>query len=276
MAVTFFDSRTDDSGSAPKLIDCRYGRMLINPNDIFIGQSLDVYGEFSPGETALYNAVLRPGDIVVDAGANVGAFTLCFSHAVQDAGRVYAFEPQRIVFQMLCANLSLNGRHNVEAWPVALGAEIGQMIVPPVDYSVPGNFGDVELANEKLGEIVPLTTIDNLGLDACALIKADVQGMECDILAGAADTISRLQPLLYLENDQRDKSAELLNAIMAYGYRAYWHLPSLFDPDNFRGVHLNLFPGTVSVNLLCTPPRTHLELPGLLEVRDPQDWWQDH
>ena len=53
-----------------RLKDCRHGRMLYNVNDRYIGRSLDLYGEFSEAEVELFRQIVRPGDIVVEVGAN--------------------------------------------------------------------------------------------------------------------------------------------------------------------------------------------------------------
>src|SRR5687768_6606900 len=82
-----------------RLKDCRYGRMLYNVNDLYVGRSLDLYGEFSEGEVEVFRQLVRPGDLVMDVGANVGAHTVWFAKAVGPGGVVLAFEPQRLVFQ---------------------------------------------------------------------------------------------------------------------------------------------------------------------------------
>jgi hypothetical protein len=98
------------SDTAPfnRLKACRYGTLLYNINDRYIGQALDLYGEYSEGEVVLFRRIVRPGDIVLDVGANLGAHTIFFSTAVGPRGAVLAFEPQRLVFQALCANMALN------------------------------------------------------------------------------------------------------------------------------------------------------------------------
>jgi len=269
------DLKTPATTETIRLVDCRNGRMLVNSNDMYIGKSLILYGEFSPAEGALYGALLRRGDNVVEAGANIGCFTLAFAQHVGPQGRVYAFEPQRLLFQILCGSIALNEIDNVEAWPAGIGAEVGRMVAPPLRLNTLGNFGALPITQTGAGESVPVTTVDNLGLDACALIKADVQGMERDVLEGARETIARCRPLLYVENDQQEMSAALLGTIEEMGYCAFWHLPPLFDPENYNGETEDHFPGVVSVNLLCTPPGVRIEFPGLREVRGPDDWWEE-
>ena len=88
-------------------------RFLTNPNDIFIGKSLEVYGEWSHGEVNLLSKLLRPDDNVIEIGSNIGAHTLFIARDICSSGIVYAFEPRRLLFQMLCANVALNGLTNV-------------------------------------------------------------------------------------------------------------------------------------------------------------------
>ena len=61
------------AGAFNHLSECRYGYMLYNINDTYMGGSLDRYGEFSEGEGELFRQVVQPGSVVVDVGANIGA-----------------------------------------------------------------------------------------------------------------------------------------------------------------------------------------------------------
>src|SRR6186997_961635 len=94
---------------------CREGPMVYNRNDRFVGRSLARYGEYSHDETVLFEQVVKPGWVVVEAGANIGTHTLALSRLAGASGQVHAFEPQRLVFQTLCANLALNHCTNVYA-----------------------------------------------------------------------------------------------------------------------------------------------------------------
>ncbi|MBC7545182.1 MAG: FkbM family methyltransferase [Candidatus Sericytochromatia bacterium] len=233
---------------------CRYGEMVFHRQDRFIGRSLDRYGEWAEYEIAWLRQMLRAGDTVVDAGANVGTHTLPLARHVGPSGHVVAFEPQRLIFQALCANLALNSLANVDAWQAALGATSGAMIVPAMDPARTMNFGGVSLGGFAEGESVPLTTIDALDLAACHLIKIDVEGMESAVLQGAAATISRHQPILYVENDRQAQVAPLIQQIQAQGYRLWWHVSTFFHPDNCNGVAKNVFPDLFGMNMLALPP----------------------
>jgi len=239
------------TGPINHLRQCRHGFMLFNCNDVYIGKSLDFYGEWSEGEMEVFRQIVKPGEIAIDAGANIGTHALVLAKAVGPQGRVYAFEPQRIVFQTLCANMALNSMTNAFCYQAALGAERGTINVPALDFSKVNNFGGLSLDLDVRGETVDLITLDNLNLPACCLLKADVEGMELMVLQGAAELIDRHKPWLYLENDRPDKAPALMKHIDALDYEMYWHMPPLFNPNNYFRNPTNVFSNIVSGNLLC-------------------------
>jgi FkbM family methyltransferase len=247
---------------------CRYGTMAYNLNDKYVGRSLDLYGEFSEGEVEIFRELVGPADLVLDVGANIGAHTLFFARQVGPPGRVLAFEPQRIVFQTLCANMALNSLTNVWCYPCALGAAPGQITVPPLDYTKTGNFGGLSLGGTT-GEEVPVLTIDGLKLPRCRLIKLDVEGAEERVLRGAVQTLARERPFLYVENDRKDRSASLIRFIASQGYHMAWHKPRLFNPANQAGNANNVFGTIVSINMLCVPQSESWRLKGLTPVEIP-------
>src|ERR1700742_1039122 len=116
------------------LKQARYGTLLYNINDLYVGRSIDLYGEFSQLEVVLFDQIIRPGDFIVDAGANIGSHTLFFARKVGPTGHVLAFEPQRIVFQTLCANMALNSIVNVECFQQGLSDQPGTL------EGIPGNY----------------------------------------------------------------------------------------------------------------------------------------
>src|SRR5215212_2332088 len=253
------------------LTQAKYGQVLYNRHDVYIGRSLELYGEWSEGELELFLQVLRPGMVVVDAGANIGTHTLALARAVAPNGVVYAFEPQRIVFQTLAANVALNSLTNVVCQQRALGEAPSIARVPPLDYTVANNFGGVELGGtDGSGEPVEITRIDDFELAACHLIKIDVEGMELGVLRGAAATIDRCEPLLYVDADRAEHRDEVIGWLDAHGYAMYWHRVPLYNPGNFKQNPTNVFEEIVSLSLLAIPASVPQEVAGLERVTMPE------
>jgi FkbM family methyltransferase len=240
---------------------CRHGLMLFNPKDAYVGRSLDLYGEFSEGEVQLFAQLVRAGDVVVEVGSNIGALTIPLANLTGPTGRVFAFEPQRILFQTLCASVALNGITNVIARNEAVGAVAGVLPVPMLDYSHAANYGGLPLGPEADWankenvpvEEVPVVTLDSVRLLRCRLLKIDVEGMEADVLAGAKETIARCRPLLYVENDRAEKAEKLVAAMKELGYVLHWHTPPLFLPDNHAKNAENVFGNILSFNVFGVP-----------------------
>jgi FkbM family methyltransferase len=249
---------------------CRYGPMMYLRRDAYVGRSFHEYGEFSEGEVEVFRSALRPGDVALDIGANLGAHTIPMARLVGPTGFVFAFEPQRILFNVLCGNTALNELTNVKVFPLALGRASGQTRVMPVDYGGANNFGGISLGGER-GEAVPVATLDDIGLPKLRFIKLDVEGMELEVLLGAKATLARDRPILYVENDRLEKSEALVAQLLADGYRMWWHVPPLFNPANFRSNAENVFNGICSFNMLCLPREANSRIEGAQEITKPQD-----
>ena len=97
------DSRPLLDNGPVRLKQCRHGAMLYLVTDQYIGQSLDRYGEYSEGEIDLFRQLVRPGATILEIGANLGTHTVFLAKAAGPGGTLHAFEPQRVIFQILCA-----------------------------------------------------------------------------------------------------------------------------------------------------------------------------
>ena len=245
---------------------CRYGLMLYNLNDQYIGRSLDIYGEYCENEVALFKQFIKPGMLVCDLGANIGCHTVFLGKTVGLEGKVYAFEPQRILFQNLCANISLNLLANIHAYNSAVGNHSGSIVAPIINYSEENNFGGYPLTKIGPGEDASLIMLDSLSLPECHFIKIDIEGMEKAALEGARETIRKFKPILYVENDRQKNTAELITFLRSMDYRLYQHLPLLFNPTNFFKYEANIFGNTPSINVLCIPRHSSYEVQNMDEI----------
>jgi FkbM family methyltransferase len=219
----------------------------------------------------LFQQLLKPGAVVVEAGANIGALTVPMARAVGDTGRIIAYEPQWVLAELLRRNAAANALGNIDIRNAALGAAPGAIEVPELDYARAGNYGGVALGAVP-GRAVALETIDGLALAHVDLIKIDVEGMESEVLAGAVDTLRRLRPILYVENDREEKSRRLISDLLAQGYRLWWHVTALFNPDNFARKTENVFGLLSSFNMLCLPAERPADVIGI-PVTGPDDTW---
>ena len=249
------------------VIKGRHGYVLYNKNDKYVGRSIGRYGEFSKQEAELFQQLCRQGDIVVEVGANIGALTLPLANAVGDSGRVYAFEPQRIVFQTLCANMAMNSINNVECFQAAVSSEDGHIFVPDIHYDKESNFGNFKADAFAEGSRVPKIVLDNfLELPGLRLLKVDAEGMEYDVITGAKKLIEKFRPVLYVENDRDDKAQQLIDLIRSYDYRMFSHNPPLFDAANYADDKENIFERIVSINMLCVHKSYNMSISGLKEL----------
>lgn len=265
-----------------QLTDARHGRILYNDGDAVIGRSIAYYGEYFESEVDVFRHVLAPGAVAVEAGANIGTHTLALARLVGPTGRVLAFEPQRSLFQILCANMALNDIGWVECHWAALTAENCTLHMVELDLSRPGNHGGVALMDVEGGRPVPGHRLDDLFIESrLDLLKADVEGMETAVLVGAEQLIHRFRPVIYVENDRLENSATLISLLQGWGYRCHWHLAPFHNPGNFNGQTQMLHPcgftdqgdrlGSIgfAVNMLCLAPNRPLpDLPGLSPVQD--------
>ncbi len=254
---------------------CRHGAMMFNVNDMYIGRSLDLYGEWCESEMETLSQMVGEGDVVLDVGANIGTHTVFLANRVGRAGTVHAFEPQPYNFVLLGANCVINGFENVQCHNIGLGDTPREMTMRLLDPGEANNFGGVGLEEDGAeGRKVMISTVDALGLDACGLIKIDVEGMEREVLRGADDTIGRLRPGLFVENNSlTGTAADLILELLDRDYRCWWHIADYFNANNFLGCEENVFESDLpEANMICIPREVDVEMNGFEEARVGDHW----
>jgi FkbM family methyltransferase len=253
---------------------CRHGLMMYNLNDLFVGRALDLYGEWCLAELDCLGQLLHPGDVAVDVGANIGTHTVFFSKKVAPGGIVYAFEPQRISFEYLCANIALNGLVNVVPIQAALGDKSLDLIIPILNPASQQNFASLNVEGHTAGDAVKLFPLDNMDLKRCNLIKIDVEGMEHKVILGAEKTIRKCRPYLFVENNKKEGAPETIQALFDLDYKCWWHIAPYYNPDNFFHNPENVFSNFVpESNMICVPKELNLNVKGFEPVMDQNDTW---
>nr|WP_294513890.1 FkbM family methyltransferase [uncultured Rhodopila sp.] len=154
-------------------------------------------------------AETHPKGVIVDVGANTGFYALIASRAAPRA-RVLAFEPFPLAFETLSRNIAANAGVRIRAVPMAVSDRNGEatLYVPTQEHGLVETSSSLEegfRSDYGSTQAVPITTLDTylsnerLAGERVTMIKADVEGHEAAVIAGARATIARWRPLLFLE-----------------------------------------------------------------------------
>ena len=234
-----------------RLWNTRYGLVTAVPADNPAARSLQLYGEWAEQEIDLLSGTIQDGQTVLEFGADYGAHTLWLAQAVGEKGQVHVAEPARLPFQLLCANVAINGLPNVYTHARWLGAGKTQAALSTLaGRSMHRGNGE---------ETVRVTTVDDLELEALHLLKMNVPGALLELLAGAAETVRKHRPMIYARLTGIERAEEEVRAIKDLGYRCWSHAPYLFNRDNHAGQKDNVFPGCVSQNVIAAPVENRFE-----------------
>ena len=222
------------------------------------------YGYYSRDILLVLRSLLRPGMVVIDAGANIGEITLVAAKLVGASGNVYAFEPLPEIAGELSKNVHLNDFTQVSIQKKGLSDEPGEKDI----FRASSDFDDGS-KHEGLATLYPsekratkagkisLVTLDDfceqVDIKHLNLIKMDIEGAELPALRGGMKTLRRFMPYLIIEVQQETASqagynaADILALLQPIGYR--------FDVIGRKG---RLYPvGATSLsrfqNILCSP-----------------------
>ena len=173
--------------------------LFVDPSDRVVSRSMERDGFWERTETEWFLRSLRPGDVVVDVGANIGYYTLLAAQKVGESGKVFAFEPDPSNFSLLQDNVKLNGFSNVVLERKAVSDAPGVLRL----YTSESNTGDHRIFNpegeERSFEEVPAVTLDGYfegREESVDFVKIDTQGAEGKILAGMPRLVGRSPDLV--------------------------------------------------------------------------------
>lgn len=201
-------------------------------------------------DASFFRHYLKPGDICVDVGANVGFFTLLSSALVGPSGKVYAFEPNPQVYKYLEANLALNQAKNVISYNIAIGdKDIDARLSVPRKKD---DHGYITSDNRGLEIPISMKKLDSMDIEngSISLIKLDIEGYEKFALEGAHNLLKNAK-CVYFEalslNTERYgyTISDLLNILKENGFDTF-ELHNNQLKNTKRGIH------HFSTNLIST------------------------
>ena len=193
-------------------------------------------GTWGPAETNFILSVLRPGESVIDVGANLGWYTVTLAQAVGPQGHVFAFEPRSDIFIQLERSVRENGfSDRCTLHRIALGTDEAEreLAWSPREMNAGHSFilaDGVPPAPELARESVHVASLDGVGIKRrIRVIKLDVEGVEADVLGGGRGLIARDRPIIvceafpkWLRRSGRTDIYSLLNMLDDLDYRAHY------------------------------------------------------
>jgi FkbM family methyltransferase len=241
-------------------VQSRYGLVYYYKNDYWFTNN-DSKKIFEEDLIVKYlSPIIKKSRIALDIGAHAGSHSIVYA-TLNNNLRVYAFEPQKKMFDLLKFNVKNHNSLNIEVFNCAVGHKLG---ITTLDTKIHEPEGDVDLSYDPNtssnlggvgfgpgGESVNVVSIDSLQLEICDFIKIDVEGAENLVILGGHATIKRFRPLIFFESNHTKMTPETLTAMGIYealpsatqmlrnlGYSRIFKI----DSNNFLAAHAGQVP----------------------------------
>jgi len=195
----------------------------------------DLWHVFPRREQAIVNCLkanLKPGDVFIDAGSNIGIYTVMASKLVGSTGKVLAIEMMPDTAGRLEHHIHINSLVNVTLIRAALSAASGQTVEATVEKGKYGQASIIKNPDINSTSVVQVETITldevSRGFDRIRLMKMDLEGAELYALMGAAGLLRRLNCLIFENRGAtQNKSNPAWELLQAAGFEL-----SILDGNN--------------------------------------------
>jgi FkbM family methyltransferase len=210
--------------------------LVLNPvQNGCVDEHIATYGMWESDLTQALKQQIKKGDIFVDAGANIGYYTLLVSSILKDTGKVYAFEPIPVLSEQIQKSVRINGYYNVDVHTYGLSNIEGTHALYVRDENIGGSSMqryDSFIQDTVVKEVqdIQLKTLDDLlgNQGHVDVIKIDVEGFEWEVLQGAEKILERCKPCIFLEfspiyyeKEYEGKSEHFITFLIEHGYSFY-------------------------------------------------------
>jgi FkbM family methyltransferase len=257
----------------PAWADVPGGKVKARTNEL-IGRTVFYLGDLDKRLTWISTQLINPGDIVVDAGANIGIMTLLFAKLSGKHGKVYSFEPNPLIYKDLRDAIQRSSYSNISSHMLALGEEQGELIL-----SVPeSNLGLgtlIRASSEKCCNYnVAVTTLSEFAslkqIKQINLLKIDVEGFEHKLLLGTKDLLKKSPPdfIIFELNNFKGKAKEqdVIKLLKYFNYK-FISIPKCLFKMYTTKFNENMNSVELGNDLIAIQPHLYPEATRILNTR---------
>jgi len=201
-------------------------KIICNARDI-IQASIAHFGIWEPSVSRAFERFVMPGSVVVDAGANIGYYTLLAAKLVGPDGTVVAIEALPRLAAEVAMNASINGFTNVRVVNVALSDQPGELLLyeaPSTNVGMTTTKADRGFAATTVAKALPLTDVLSADeLRRVSFLKCDIEGAEGPVMNQLLDGLALLSPDLVIVVEASDTKEwdSLFERFRNEGFHAY-------------------------------------------------------
>ena len=184
------------TGEATEWAQVHGGNWVAAPLEDYVGRAVFYSGELDRKITWVCSRLVRPGDTVLDVGANLGLVTFVLAAQVGPGGTVHAFEPNPRMQELIDLGIARNQLRNVRLHRVGLGRESGQLtLVVPTGHAGSASFVAAREPAACSRIQAPVRTLSGVMAEqrcvSVRLVKLDVEGFEPRCCVGRRNSLPR-------------------------------------------------------------------------------------
>ena len=197
----------------------------------FISQSIFIEGRFEDSELNFIEKNFKhylDNKIILDIGANIGNHTIAFS---KYAKKVYAFEPNKKVFEVL--KLNTDNIKNVEIFNYGASSKKQSIIAKIPKLNCGGGSIDNKIKSKdknnfhkSIFKLIPLDKFNQIQNKKISLIKIDIEGHELQAFKGMKFILKKNKPIILFEQNREifNGGSEVISFLKSVGYNNLYEL----------------------------------------------------
>ena len=230
-------------------IDTRVGKFAVYTHDNIVSHAIILYGEYAHAEVNTMCLYLNKDSTYIDIGTNIGYHARAVYN--QANCKVLGFEPN--------SNHFLIAWYNCKDYPIqlinaAVGSKKGKARLKSFNPNEVDNFGNISIVEDEDGDEVNVAIIDEFNLNACDVMKIDVEGYEFEVLQGSVNTIEKHKPVIFYEAQDKTVWPKCWEFLNEREYNQYW-VACRNDPvgETYRKPEQSPFSDGGVLNIIAVP-----------------------